>query len=1136
MRSQSNDPMFRRPRAHRFHRAARTLASVFLAGVLAATQAVFAHAAETSFWVQRAEASRRWREGCSSAHAPGNPSLLALLSPASGPVACSAPSPLRATTPAFSGPALPLARALSVHGVVNDVMAGRLLGPRVVHIQDVHGLGEAQRNIGRIALQALQSAPDAVLVLEGGAGPIPTDVFRSANRENSAGAAAFFLNVGILSGGEYAAVAGGSPARGAEDPALYRMNVKAVTDAGGLKDRWPPMLAEWGARLEGLKKTIYGPDPAELDRREQSWDSDAGSLSDKIEFLTGHPQAPPLTAWPEIRRYREALAYERSLDPARVEREREEFLRALGDRLPSSETEVLARAALDLRSGQVRPGEFYALLRRAADGQGVSLAQRPAFDAYVRYVGAADAIRPERLEAELAELADVLWARLCRTEEEKFLRSLTSDFRLLRDLSRLSLTPHEWADYLARREQIRRWPGRLASLEAGPFSASGWTSLLEPFEAFYRAAEARNRAIAENVLRAGEGGKTVVLVAGGYHAAGLAPCFHQAGASVLTVSPKLGAVEGVPGAFDMFTRERTPLERLFSSPRIGLAPPLALQPLIHPAVSENPVSRLAPTVVEALDLLSNDVDGRALATQATPDGGGVVVEARVQERPSVLEHPGQVLLSGLASLDQAGKDAPVVEVIRRSPSTWRRAWNGARQAAIWMRRASRPLLTAGLLAAMVLPLSPSPVAHAAVYSMAPAAVEVVLSKGGTLSGVADAILRAQGVKPSAGEVQRIYEKIGQANRVSPGKVQAGVPYVIPTGLLTPEAVAVLTAGDGRLGRYAFSVAPAGLQVTMDPGAGENLTTLVRNIYEAAGQTPTVQEEVRAVKWIVQANKIKNPDRVRAGRAYKIPPELSSQEIRRELGAEPAPNPAPANADALALSSPGALWLSISGLLAFLALGTIPRWGRWAAFLSKVKTRILGKVRPRTSPGDDQGAGAGIEPSPLSRIFGDLGSRLKGGDLPRLNLSWVRGGAGKASLVFAGIVFVVLMAAALLPLAGADPVGAVVLPAHQAMGALAQAAHPFFNDFAVFLKGQERVLSALTLGASITVIVLNHGVPGRDLKGAARHESRLDDWREMLDEEGSLTPERLADMLNNLHAIMLRVCNIITCVFGGPRLR
>ncbi|MBK7574216.1 MAG: hypothetical protein IPI26_02930 [Elusimicrobia bacterium] len=709
-------------------------------------QTVLGHAAEANFWAQRAETARRFRGGAVTP------------TPLWGTLPLDVPPVVGREIPS-SSTSTDWARVFGGHGHVRGHQPGAQ--GVVLHVQDVHGHRNAQKNIAALVRAVLDRRPGATVLLEGAAGPISLESLRSAGDDRNAAVAGFFFNAGILSGAE-AAVYGapGAPrVAGAENPAEYISNRRAVDDARAARPDWERRLSGWTAAVQSAKPVVYSPRALSLDRQAAAW-SGEGAFLERAAFLGAAPNLPPPPPGSALERFVRLIALEKSLSPEAAARERGVFLEQLADRLNPVEVQSLAADAMALRGGAMSPGAFYAGVRALAGRRGVRLAEFPAFDAYVAYTALAERVRPEALEAELNEREARLWTAVALTPPERDLRALDEALREMRRLIALSMTPADWRAHLAGGADRGHLKRRLAAVGV---AAPGFDGL-EVFESFYRLAEARNHALAEAAEIAARAGEPVVLVAGGFHNSGVAALLAARGIEFLSVAPKLGdAGDAARGPFDIFFRDHTPLEELFQSPRVSLAETPGLAPLTPDGIPRaRAVRELGPLVRSALASPGDPQTAPAL------DGGRTIVIARSPEGPEPTVAGARPVVTSV-SVDLDGlSNGSDVSVFHRNGAPWGRWWSRWKSPHGFFAKGRSKLFGAALLAAFLIPLAAVSPAHAYTLVEGPAGVHVVVNKGEHLWGAAAHVLKAGGERnPSnphiAAKVKEMAELNGLTN-------------------------------------------------------------------------------------------------------------------------------------------------------------------------------------------------------------------------------------------------------------------------------------------------------------------------------------------------------------------------------------
>jgi len=541
-----------------------------VSGVYFLTQVVFCHAAETGLWAGRRQAAKeiqRTAAGLQYAQLPASASFP--FSPSSL-IPTSAVPPL-AARPAADDIPVWLTSLISPFGQVDEAKIPAGARRVVVHVQDVHDVYEAQKNIAAI-LENIAASPAAgrlVVGVEGASGPLALDAYRRLTRADVAARVAdAMVKEGLFSGPEYFGVATKTPALlwGVEEPASYRANVQAVQESLAFQNQDGSLVQALGNRLADLKQHLFPPAALDMDRRVDAFWENRLNLTAHAVFLA---QAVPSAVGHNTALFLKAVDREKKLDFHRVEKERNALVRALVERLAKADMERLLNASLALRDGRLGHGRYFADLRALCRARGVSLSGYDALDEYIRYVVEAEAIDRGGLLAEIQALEKTALAARLPDEKARALAVLSQDFRLLKKLTALSLTPDEWAACEERRAALARLPERLARFD-GAAAAGGqdFAKLLARHERFFREAESRNAHLTTELLKKTGPSGVAVLVAGGFHRPGLRAALLKEGVGYVALTPRLTSAENLPNYLAAFAQAPTPLDRLLAGERV----------------------------------------------------------------------------------------------------------------------------------------------------------------------------------------------------------------------------------------------------------------------------------------------------------------------------------------------------------------------------------------------------------------------------------------------------------------------------------------------------------------------------------------------------------------------------------------
>jgi hypothetical protein len=388
-------------------------------------------------------------------------------------------------------------------------------------------------------------------------------------------AADYLLKNGEISGPVHGALRARTsvPIIGIDDPIHYPLNVDAYRRSASRVGDTKAILAGLRVELEMKKATGFHSTLRDYDQAVQRFRERNGSLSDYVKAIAALRGGKVPSS---IAHYLSALVLEESLDFQKVERERGEVIDRLVRVLPPAELKELTQRSASYRLARTRYGEFYGYVRDLCGRNGVPLSHYPALDLYVRYVLRADRIDADDLYRDLERCETDIYGSQTVYPGERFLVKQSRRLSLEAKLVDFSLSPAEWEDYRA--------------LGAGAGSLD-----LKPFEQFYVEAQARDEAMARNLLSAqrATGAPVLLLVTGGFHSPGLTRRLTEAGCAVIRFVPRIGSVQG-PSALSVFTREKTPLDKLFSGEKLFLAPPpIAATALPAAAAAVNAAEEIA---------------------------------------------------------------------------------------------------------------------------------------------------------------------------------------------------------------------------------------------------------------------------------------------------------------------------------------------------------------------------------------------------------------------------------------------------------------------------------------------------------------------------------------------------------------
>ncbi len=517
----------------------------FLVVVFAFTNVLFAYQPETSLWQERK-----------------NQVQLASLTLPAFP-----PAPLK-TVPAVSAPKkvqhiANLPATIFSHVRLAERHEASSPNGRVLFLQDVHQNADAQNHLAQVLKKMSAAGGKTVAVgLEGTNGDLGVAAYHAGGeREISDAVAESFFASGDLSGPMYAALTTHAEKKnapldfyGVDDAALHAQNVAAYKAAH--KDQ-ASVLKSLKARRKEIarkKESIYNPLLKAFDARVQQYRSNEGSLADYLPLLAKGSHSL------QVEIFLEASRLEKEMDQRRVEAERAHVLEKLTSKLNKSELDTLLARSLQVQNGEESHASYYGFFKTICERHGVDLNKTPAFNDYVRYVILSGEIKPETLFAETRRMEEKTFAALVKNSAERALVQQDRRLFLSEKLADFALVPEEWSEY--------------KTLSPTPLPVGEGLGE-RAFQRFYELADARNEAMVDNLLASANKSKTstMVLVAGGFHTAGITRLLKQKNISYITAVPKINNVDTAQGSayLSVFDREKTPLELILSGRQLFLA-------------------------------------------------------------------------------------------------------------------------------------------------------------------------------------------------------------------------------------------------------------------------------------------------------------------------------------------------------------------------------------------------------------------------------------------------------------------------------------------------------------------------------------------------------------------------------------
>ncbi len=526
-----------------------------MAVVLVLTNVIGVYSAEIGFWKERRQAldQRGQRQNHLKAQ-------LALLSSSPvQPIQQLSTKASHQTFPINSRSSVPslspahtvgnrLASLVSVYGSVREIhVSADPNAPFVVHIQDAHGIEEAQRNIakiidnisqtedrrpktkdqspksterrpkaedqrsktGELELQQIKNQKSILIGLEGASGAFAVDAYRDFSDDDiTKGLADYFLKEGYIGGPEYSALTIDNQSLvelwGIEDLSTYHTNIQAFKDSLKNKTKVQALVSDLKSSLMAQKQKVYSPELKQYEKKATAYQNHEEALGQYVKYLLLNQKA-------QIKNQKfknsclliQALDREDSLDFGVVEKQRHALIKKLCAKLSSDQLNHLVQQSMDYKTGRMAYGAYYDLLRRLCQKQGMDLKSLAQFNAYIDYVKLSEKMNPNQLLEELSQLEKAVAQSLAVTPEQKKLVTATRYVHLLEKLIHNQMTPKDWEEYKQQTKDDS--PIRQTGIIPGGKNPKTIDqdlprNLLKPFEQFCALAIKRNKSLVDNLL------------------------------------------------------------------------------------------------------------------------------------------------------------------------------------------------------------------------------------------------------------------------------------------------------------------------------------------------------------------------------------------------------------------------------------------------------------------------------------------------------------------------------------------------------------------------------------------------------------------------------------------------------------
>ncbi len=451
-------------------------------------------------------------------------------------------------------------------GTVQAIHSGG--GPTIFHIQDAHGHYEAQKSIQAILEYLSKTYGIRLLLLEGSQSKLNPKSLVFFPKEKA-------LNAEILDRLTHKAMVKApelflvdhkeSMGYGIENFKTYLANGEAFKAVLKQQEKTRSFQSELDMTFERIASAYLSKKLRIFLKRLEKFQDDKTPLFDwlnelkdmargHLEISLDHPATQ--VEWPMLFRVFMLKNLEGKLDLNHFPAEREEFLKQLQQVPAEIRDEVKRLLGEPLMHHELPDPETGILFEQMA-------AALPADFPYAHYSNVSrfighlvlqSEVKSDRLIPEINRLGDKIASRLSETTKEKKLLELLKDYRLLKKLLALELTPEEYETVLSRQDRLK--PDLLiheflALNDGGQIKnitfkhGSDIMELYTQALNFYALAQQRNQEMLDRVMqRLRETGETkAMVITGGFHSNPFEEFFKTQGFNYALISPVITAIE-----------------------------------------------------------------------------------------------------------------------------------------------------------------------------------------------------------------------------------------------------------------------------------------------------------------------------------------------------------------------------------------------------------------------------------------------------------------------------------------------------------------------------------------------------------------------------------------------------------------
>ena len=485
----------------------------------------------------------------------------------------------------------------------------------IIHIQDAHCIGEAQRNIVGIVRDLYKNHNVRLIAVEGAdayfnADDLSTFPVQSAKND----VAEYFLEQGRISGSEYLMIQNDLPLafRGAESRDLYIDNYNSFMESMPKPgDTLFSRIDEIDAALEALKISMLDENLLEMEDKIRLNSTGRMAFIDFANYIIELSEANNVSyeKYNHIGTLVKAQNFEQKIDFAKIHVELSDLIDSLTEKIDKDQLTQLLNKNLYYKIGRIQPNAFFAYLKDLCDQVEMDVTPFDNLSKYTDYLSLYESIDDVEIIKQVTSLENDIKDTLYTDSAQKELVEHSKNIVLLKKLMELKVSKTELLKFRDNKDSfseqafINFLHAHLPTFKI-PFNFNADFSVISSrlplVDNFYTVANKRNEALIENTLSEMdlEDSNIAVLITGGFHTQGITEILKDEGLSYHVISPSITEQPNSTSYLARLVGEPTQIESVLTANQLQVPLVLADPSIIPDAAKKTEFLKAFKTLLE----------------------------------------------------------------------------------------------------------------------------------------------------------------------------------------------------------------------------------------------------------------------------------------------------------------------------------------------------------------------------------------------------------------------------------------------------------------------------------------------------------------------------------------------------------